>query len=163
VLETIEAALDPVAVFVEAGIMRTAATRHGHSGQADRARVAMAEWVRGETDRHDPTGMRRPPDRVRSGATCSRRPPSPILPNLVFGTHKSYNVLLATCGRDTQAEAGQVLVPEEVLLFSDLRGVDHALMQSTRRVVSTQSMPNARRRPVGDKRKIVELLAKAFR
>jgi hypothetical protein len=26
---------------------------HARSGQADRARVAMAEWVRGETDRHD--------------------------------------------------------------------------------------------------------------
>ena len=40
------------------------ATRHGHSGPADRARVAMAERLRGATDRHDPAGMRRPPDRV---------------------------------------------------------------------------------------------------
>jgi hypothetical protein len=32
---------------------------------ADCARVATAEWVRGETNRHDPTGMRRLPDHVR--------------------------------------------------------------------------------------------------
>ena len=27
--------------------------------------VAVAEWVRGEIDRHDPTGMSRPPDCAR--------------------------------------------------------------------------------------------------
>ena len=111
----------------------TAATRYGHSGQADHARVAMAEWVRGETNRHDPTGVRRPPDRAgrispspdplrvrrilywradpsRSKPGCpspsgcsvhrryrikprSRRPPSPILLNLVFGTHRVLPVI----------------------------------------------------------------------
>jgi hypothetical protein len=38
--------------------------------QADCARVAMAERVRRETDRHDPTGMCRPPDRVRRGSSA---------------------------------------------------------------------------------------------
>jgi hypothetical protein len=47
------------------------ATGHGHSGQADCARVAMAERVRGETNRHDPTGMRRPPDRVWRGSSAA--------------------------------------------------------------------------------------------
>ena len=37
---------------------------HGYSGQADCARITMAERLRGETDRHDPTGMCRPSDRV---------------------------------------------------------------------------------------------------
>jgi len=46
---------------------QTPATRHGDSGQADCARVAMAERARRTTDRHDPKGMRRPPDRVRRG------------------------------------------------------------------------------------------------
>ena len=36
--------------------------RHGHSRQADCAGIALAERLRGETDRHDPAGMRRPPD-----------------------------------------------------------------------------------------------------
>jgi hypothetical protein len=31
--------------------------RHGHSRQADCDRVAMAEWVCKEIDRHDPTGL----------------------------------------------------------------------------------------------------------
>ena len=41
------------------------ATRHGHSGQTDRARVTMAEWLGGATDRHDPARMRRPSDCVQ--------------------------------------------------------------------------------------------------
>ncbi len=48
--------------------LRAAVTRHGHSGQADRSPIAVAEPVRRETDRHHPTGMSRPPDRVRAGA-----------------------------------------------------------------------------------------------
>src|SRR6266404_854794 len=34
-----------------------AVARHGHPGQADRSPVAVAEPVRREADRHDPTGM----------------------------------------------------------------------------------------------------------
>jgi hypothetical protein len=45
--------------------LRAAVARHGHSGQADRAPIAVAEPVRRETDRHDPPGMSRPHDRVR--------------------------------------------------------------------------------------------------
>jgi hypothetical protein len=32
---------------------QASAACHGHSGKADRAWVAMTEWVHGETDRHD--------------------------------------------------------------------------------------------------------------
>src|SRR5262245_14179362 len=32
------------------------------------AGLTVAEWVRGETDRNDPTGMSRPYDRFRGGA-----------------------------------------------------------------------------------------------
>ena len=34
-----------------------AASRHGHSGSANRAAIAMAEWPLGKADRLDPTGM----------------------------------------------------------------------------------------------------------
>jgi transposase len=34
-------------------------------------RLVVAEWVRGETDRHDPTGMSRPHDRIWGGAPAS--------------------------------------------------------------------------------------------
>jgi hypothetical protein len=49
------------------------AARHGDSRQADCARVAMAERVRGAADRHDPAGMRRPPDHVRGGTPAPDR------------------------------------------------------------------------------------------
>jgi hypothetical protein len=42
--------------------LQTAVACHGHSGQADCSPIAVAEPVRRETDRHDPTGMSRPPD-----------------------------------------------------------------------------------------------------
>src|SRR5262249_2711704 len=41
--------------------LRAAFARHGHSGPADRAPIAVAEPVRGEADRHNPPGMSRPP------------------------------------------------------------------------------------------------------
>src|SRR5262245_34862610 len=42
--------------------------RHGHPRQAHCRGLTVAKWVRGETDRHDPTGMSRPYDRFRGGA-----------------------------------------------------------------------------------------------
>src|SRR5437660_7792322 len=47
--------------------LQAAVACHGHSGQADRATIAVAEPVRRETDRHDPTGMSRPHDRIWGG------------------------------------------------------------------------------------------------
>src|SRR5215813_6832094 len=44
---------------------RAPVTSHGHSRQTHCSWLAVAEWVRGETDRHDPTGMSRPPDCAR--------------------------------------------------------------------------------------------------
>ena len=46
-------------------------TSHGHPRQAHCPELALAEYVRGETDRHDPTGMSRPHDRVRGDAPLS--------------------------------------------------------------------------------------------
>src|SRR5215813_4136860 len=46
---------------------------HGHPRQAHCRGLTVAKWVRGETDRHDPTGMSRPYDRFRGGA------PMPVL------------------------------------------------------------------------------------
>src|SRR5262245_33146685 len=43
-------------------------TGHGDPRQADCGWLAVAEWVCGEADRHDPTGMSRPHDRLRGGA-----------------------------------------------------------------------------------------------
>src|SRR5262245_39348681 len=40
-------------------------TSHGYPRQTYCSGLAVAEWVRGETDRHDPTGMSRPPDCAR--------------------------------------------------------------------------------------------------
>ena len=40
-----------------------------------------------------------------------------------------YNVSLATAGQDAQPEAGQVLVPDEVLARPDLGGIDDALRE----------------------------------
>jgi hypothetical protein len=48
--------------------LQAAVACHGHSGQADCSSIAVAEPVRRETDRHDPTGMSRPHDRIRGGA-----------------------------------------------------------------------------------------------
>src|SRR5262249_21896990 len=48
--------------------LQAAVVRHGHSGQANRSPIAVAEPVRRETDRHDPTGMSRPYDRIWGGA-----------------------------------------------------------------------------------------------
>ncbi len=48
--------------------LRAASARHGHSRSADRTPIAVAECVRRETDRHDPTGMSRPYDCVRRSA-----------------------------------------------------------------------------------------------
>ena len=45
--------------------------RHGHSRQADLGRFAVAELLCGTTDRHDPAGVRRPPDRARRGPPAS--------------------------------------------------------------------------------------------
>src|SRR5262249_38231341 len=44
--------------------LQAAVACHGHSGQADCSPIAVAEPVRRETDRHDPTGMSRPHDRI---------------------------------------------------------------------------------------------------
>src|SRR5262249_23761957 len=41
------------------------ARRLRHPRQTYCSRLAVAEWVRGKTDRHDPTGMSRPPDCAR--------------------------------------------------------------------------------------------------
>src|SRR5262249_61622867 len=41
-------------------------TGHGYPRQTYCSRLAVAEWVRGETDRHDPTGMSRPSDCART-------------------------------------------------------------------------------------------------
>src|SRR5262249_42155594 len=49
-------------------IFRQRLGAHGHSGQADCAPIAVAESVRRETDRHDPTRMSRPHDRIWGGA-----------------------------------------------------------------------------------------------
>ena len=48
--------------------LQAAVACHGHSGQADCSPIAVAESVRRETDRHDPTGMSRPHDRIWGGA-----------------------------------------------------------------------------------------------
>jgi hypothetical protein len=48
------------------GIYGAAVTRRAHCPE-----LALAECVRGETDRHDPTGMSRPHDRIRGGAPAS--------------------------------------------------------------------------------------------
>ena len=48
--------------------LQAAVACHGHSGQADCSPIAVAEPVRRETDRHDPTGMSRPHDRIWGGA-----------------------------------------------------------------------------------------------
>src|SRR6266436_4029883 len=48
--------------------LQAAVACHGHSGQADRAPIAVAEPVRREADRLDPTGMSRPHDRIWGGA-----------------------------------------------------------------------------------------------
>src|SRR5438034_1043075 len=48
--------------------LQAAVACHGHSGQADRATIAVAEPVRREADRLDPTGMSRPHDRIWGGA-----------------------------------------------------------------------------------------------
>jgi hypothetical protein len=45
--------------------------RHGHSRQADLGRFTMAKLLCGTTDRHDPTGVRRPPDRAWRGTPTS--------------------------------------------------------------------------------------------
>src|SRR4029077_3185300 len=45
----------------------------GHSRQAHCGRLAVANGVRRETDRHDPTGMPRPHDRVRGGTARTLR------------------------------------------------------------------------------------------
>jgi hypothetical protein len=34
-----------------------AASRHGHTGSTDFATVTVAEWIFGEADRFDPTGL----------------------------------------------------------------------------------------------------------
>src|SRR5258705_4325616 len=47
--------------------LQAAVACHGHSGQADCSPIAVAEPVRRETDRHDPTGMSRPHDRIWGG------------------------------------------------------------------------------------------------
>jgi len=48
--------------------LQAAVACHGHSGQADCSPIAVAEPVRREADRHDPTGMSRPHDRIWAGA-----------------------------------------------------------------------------------------------
>src|SRR3989442_2295177 len=48
--------------------LQAAVACHGHSGQADCSSIAVAEPVRREADRHDPTGMSRPHDRIWGGA-----------------------------------------------------------------------------------------------
>src|SRR6266436_1590316 len=48
--------------------LQAAVACHGHSGQADCSPIAVAEPVRRETDRHDPTGMSRPHNRIWGGA-----------------------------------------------------------------------------------------------
>src|SRR5215471_7450028 len=48
--------------------LQAAVACHGHSGQADCTPIAVAESVRRETDRYDPTGMSRPHDRIWGGA-----------------------------------------------------------------------------------------------
>jgi hypothetical protein len=55
------------------GIYSAAVTRRLRAmGIRDKpTRLAVAEWVRGETDRHDPTGMPRPHDRIWGGASAS--------------------------------------------------------------------------------------------
>ena len=46
-------------------------TGHGYPRQAHFAGLAVAEWVCRATDRHDPTGMSRPHDRVWGGVPAS--------------------------------------------------------------------------------------------
>jgi hypothetical protein len=48
--------------------LRAAVARHGYPRQAYCPGLAVAECVRGETDRHNPTGMSRPHDCIRAGA-----------------------------------------------------------------------------------------------
>jgi hypothetical protein len=48
--------------------LQAAVACHGHSGQADRSPIAVAEPIRREVDRHDPAGMSRPHDRIWGGA-----------------------------------------------------------------------------------------------
>src|ERR1019366_2849459 len=48
-----------------------AASRHGHSGPANRATLAMAERTYGTADRLDPAGMSRPCRRLRRAASAS--------------------------------------------------------------------------------------------
>src|SRR5262249_54514223 len=48
--------------------LQAAVACHGHSGQADCTPIAVAESVCRETDRHDPTGMSRPHDRIWGSA-----------------------------------------------------------------------------------------------
>jgi len=50
--------------------LQAAFAGYGHSGQADRPPIAVAEPVRREADRHDPPGMSRPHDRIRGGASA---------------------------------------------------------------------------------------------
>jgi hypothetical protein len=48
--------------------LQAAVARHGHSGQANCSPIAVTEPVRREANRHDPTGMSRPHDRIWGGA-----------------------------------------------------------------------------------------------
>src|SRR5262249_38926610 len=48
--------------------LQAALACHGHSGQADCSPIAVAEPVRRETDRYDPTVMSRSHDRIWGGA-----------------------------------------------------------------------------------------------
>jgi hypothetical protein len=66
--------------------LQAAFARYGHSGQADCSPIAVAEPVRRETDRHDPTGLSRPPDRVRGG------PSAPVAPDRTASNHSRRSV-----------------------------------------------------------------------
>jgi hypothetical protein len=53
------------------GAAVTRRLRARHQRQTNCSRLAVAEWARGEADRHDPPRMPRPHDRIWGGASAS--------------------------------------------------------------------------------------------